>query len=86
MNTEKTDYPHSLEAHPDYGMLNVKIPRGEMLKVEGSAMAWMDPSLNMKARMKGGLKRMVSGESLFISEFSAPDKDGEMGNLPRCAR
>jgi uncharacterized protein (TIGR00266 family) len=82
VNSDKTDYPYTLEAQPDYGMLNVKIPRGKMLKVEGSAMAWMDPSLDMKARMKGGLKRMVSGESLFISEFSAPDRDGEMGISP----
>lgn len=80
--SDKTDYPHTLVAQPDYGMLNVKIPQGKTLKVEASAMAWMDSSLSMKAKMGGGFKRMLSGENLFISEFSAPEKDGEMGISP----
>jgi uncharacterized protein (TIGR00266 family) len=79
---EKTDYPFTLAAQPDYGMLNVKIPQGKTLKVEASAMAWMDSSLTLKAKMKGGLKRMLSGENLFISEFTAGEKDGEMGIAP----
>jgi uncharacterized protein (TIGR00266 family) len=79
---EKTDYPFTLVSQPDYGMLNVKIPRGKTLKVEASAMAWMDSSLTMKAKMKGGLKRMLSGENLFISEFTAGSEDAEMGIAP----
>jgi len=82
INTEKTDYPHTLAAQPDYGMLNVKIPGGRTLKVEASAMAWMDSSLTMKAKMKGGLKRLLSGENLFISEFTAGSGDAEMGIAP----
>jgi len=82
INTDKTDYPYSLEAQPDYGMLNVRIPRGKTLKVEASAMAWMDSSLSMKTRIKGGFKRMISGENLFISEYTAGDRDGEMGIAP----
>jgi uncharacterized protein (TIGR00266 family) len=79
---EKTDYPYTLESQPAYGMLNVKIPSGKTLKVEASAMAWMDTSLTMKAKMKGGLKRLVSGENLFISEFTASSGDAEMGIAP----
>lgn len=82
VETERTDYPHTLDAQPDFGMLNVTIPRGKTLKVEASAMAWMDPSLNMKARMKGGFKRLLAGENLFISEYTAAEKDGEMGICP----
>lgn len=78
----KTDYPFSLDSQPDYGMLNVKIPEGKTLKVEASSMAWMDSSLTMKAKMKGGLKRMLSGENLFISEFTAGAGDAEMGIAP----
>lgn len=79
---EKTDYPFTLEAQPAYGMLNVKIPSGKTLKVEASAMAWMDSSLTIKSKMKGGLKRLVSGENLFISEFTASSGDAEMGIAP----
>ncbi|MDA3955576.1 TIGR00266 family protein [Oceanispirochaeta sp.] len=82
INMEKTDYPFTLESQPDYGILNVKIPQGKTLKVEASAMAWMDSSLTMKAKMKGGLKRMLSGENLVISEFTAGTVDAEMGIAP----
>ncbi len=78
----KTDYPFTLESQPSYGMLNVKIPSGKTLKVEASAMAWMDSSLTLKTKMKGGLKRLVSGENLFISEFTASGGDAEMGIAP----
>ena len=32
----------------------------------------------MKTKMKGGFARFLTGESLFINEFSAPNGDGEM--------
>lgn len=82
INRKKTDYPHSLACQPDYGMLNVTIPDGKTLKVEASAMAWMDCNLTMKAKMSGGFKRMLSGEKLFISEFSADGGEASMGIAP----
>jgi uncharacterized protein (TIGR00266 family) len=42
----------------------------------------MDSCIEMKSKMKGGLmgglKRMVGGESLFISEFTAKGKSGDL--------
>lgn len=82
MDKTKTDYPHTISASPDYGMANVTIPQGKSLKVEASAMAYMDSSLSMKTTMRGGFKRMLSGEKLFINEFTAGEKDAEIGLSP----
>ena len=73
-----------IESQPDYAFLTVEIPRGESIKVEAGAMATMDTSIKMKTKMRGGLKRMLTGESLFINEFSAPRKSGEIGIAPGC--
>ncbi len=73
---------YRIEARPDYGFLTVRVPQGETIKVEAGAMATMDPSLKMKTRVRGGFKRMLSGESLFVNEFSAPKADGEIGIAP----
>lgn len=82
MTSEKTDYPHEIVAAPDYGMVNVTIPAGKSLQVESSAMAWMDSTLGMKTKMKGGLKRMLSGEKLFINSFTAESESGGIGIAP----
>lgn len=82
MDQNKTEYPFTIEAAPDYGLVNVKIPRGKTLKVEASAMAYMDSSLKMRTKLGGGFKRMLSGEKLFINEFSAEEADAEMGIAP----
>lgn len=62
----------------EFSMLKVKVPAGETLKVEASAMAAQDSNLKMKTRLKGGFKRFLSKESLFINEFTA---EGSQGNL-----
>jgi len=82
MTTEKTDYPHTIVAAPDYGMIDLTIPEGKTIKAEASSMAYMDSHLKMKTRMGGGFKRMLSGEKLFINEFTASDRPGQMGIAP----
>jgi len=82
MPEEKSSYQYSLEKCPDYGLLTVTIPQGKSLKVEAGAMAFMDSNLQTKTSMKGGFKRMLSGEKLFINEYSAPDKSGDIGIAP----
>ena len=37
MNPDKTDYPYTISAAPDYGLVNVTIPQGSSLRVEASA-------------------------------------------------
>ena len=53
-----------------------------MLKVEASAMATMDTNISMKTKFKGGLSRFLTGESIFINEFTAEGGPGEIGIAP----
>jgi uncharacterized protein (TIGR00266 family) len=77
-----SNFTYTIDCQPDFAMLNVTIPAGNTLKVEASAMAAMDPHLKMKAKFKGGLSRFLTGENLFINEFSAPEKDGLISISP----
>ncbi|MBN2625954.1 MAG: TIGR00266 family protein [Spirochaetales bacterium] len=82
MNTEKTDYPFTLAGAPDYALVNITIPAGKTLKAEASSMAYMDSSLKMKTKMGGGFKRMLSGENLFVNEFTAAEGEAQIGVAP----
>ena len=72
----------SVQGQPDYAFLTVQIPANQTLKVEASAMATMDTNLAMKTRLRGGLSRFVTGESIFINEFTAQGGPGEIGIAP----
>lgn len=67
---------------PDFSYLKIKIPSNETLKVEASSMAAMDSNIRMKTRLKGGLGRFFSSESLFINEFTAQNREGEIHVAP----
>lgn len=71
-----------IEGRPDFAFLTVTIPANETLKVEASAMATMDSHLSMTTRMRGGLGRLLTGESIFVNAFTAPDVAGEIGIAP----
>jgi len=75
-------FSFSMAGQPDYGFLTVQVPAGEKLKVEASAMATMDTNMRMKTKMRGGLGRLVAGESVFINEFTAENFAGEIGIAP----
>jgi uncharacterized protein (TIGR00266 family) len=77
-----SEFDFTLEGQPDFAFLTVKLPAGGGLQVEASAMATMDTSLRMSTKMKGGLKRMLTGENLFINEFRAEKGPGEIGIAP----
>lgn len=55
--------------------VNVELEEGESVYSESGAMAWMSDNIEMKTEMKGGLMaglgRMFSGESLFLTNFTA---------------
>lgn len=73
-------------AAPDYGFLKLSLEANQKVTVEASAMATMDTNIVMKTKMKGGLvaglKRAVSGESLFLNEFTAENGPGELCLAP----
>lgn len=74
--------PFTVEARPDFAFLTVKVPAGETIKVEASAMATMDTHMKMKTKLSGGLGRLVTSESIFINEFTAENAPGEIGIAP----
>lgn len=79
---EQPGYQYRIEGRPDYAFLTVQIPPDETLKVEASAMATMDTNLRMKTKLRGGLGRLVTGESIFVNEFTAEGGPGEIGIAP----
>lgn len=77
---EKFDF--KFDHKPDYAFLTVQLPAGKTIKVEASAMATMDTNINMKTKFKGGFKRLLTGESIFINEFTAQNGAGEITIAP----
>ncbi len=75
-------FDFELAGQPDYGFVTVQVPANEMIKVEGSAMATMDTNMVMKTKMRGGLGRLMTGESIFLNEFTAEAVPGEIGIAP----
>lgn len=73
---------YQIEHSPSYASLRLNLQPNQTVFVESGAMAAMDACIKMKAKMQGGLMkgigRMVSGESLFISEFTAEGRPGEL--------
>ena len=82
MPAEQTGFEFSIKGRPDYSFLEVQIPANETIKVEASSMATMDTNLRMKTKMRGGLGRFLTGESIFINEFTAEGGSGEIGIAP----
>ena len=83
--TASTDGPglaFTIEGRPDYSFLTIQIPADETIKVEASSMATMDTHLKMKTKLRGGFSRFLSGESIFINEFTAEGGPGEIGIAP----
>jgi uncharacterized protein (TIGR00266 family) len=75
-------YTYDIEHSPAYASLHVKLAANQSLIVEAGAMAEMDSHITMKSKMRGGIMksvgRMFGGESLFLSEFTATEKPGEL--------
>lgn len=80
--SEQKGFEHKFDCQPDFSFLTVQIPAEQTLKVEASAMATMDTNIEMKAKFKGGFSRFLTGESLFINEFTAKGGPGEIGIAP----
>jgi uncharacterized protein (TIGR00266 family) len=79
---DTSEYEYRIEAQPDFSFLTVKLQANQTIKVEASAMATMDTNLRMQTKMRGGLSRLLTGESIFINEFTAQSGPGEIGIAP----
>jgi uncharacterized protein (TIGR00266 family) len=77
-----TTISYEIEHAPAYASLKLNLRPNQSVLVESGGMAAMDSHITMKSQMRGGLLkgmgRMLSGESLFISEFTAVGKAGEL--------
>jgi uncharacterized protein (TIGR00266 family) len=73
---------YKIEHSPAYASLQVDLQPHQTIVAESGAMAAMDPWLEMKAKTRGGLMksvaRMFAGESLFLTDFTAKDKPGQL--------
>jgi uncharacterized protein (TIGR00266 family) len=80
MTTNQIDY--TIEHSPSYASLRLDLKKNETVFVESGAMAAMDSCIKMKSKVQGGLMkgigRMLGGESLFVSEFTATGKPGQL--------
>ncbi len=76
----KIDY--KIVSSPAYASLILNLQPNQKVLVESSGMAAMDTGIKMRSKIHGGLMkgvgRMFGGESLFISEFIAEQKRGEL--------
>ena len=77
-----TPISYQIQHSPAYGSLVLNLERNQTVLVEASAMAAMDSNIQMKSKIHGGLikgiGKMLGGESLFINEFTATEKKGEL--------
>ncbi len=77
-----SEIAYRIEHAPAYASMIVDLQANQTIMVESSAMAAMDTCIKMKSKVKGGLMkgigRMLGGESLFVSEFTAEGKRGEL--------
>lgn len=78
----KNEIDYTIEHSPSYASLRLDLKENETVFVESGAMAAMDSCIKMKSKVQGGLMkgigRMLGGESLFISEFTAEGKPGQL--------
>ncbi|MCX9155974.1 TIGR00266 family protein [Niveibacterium sp. 24ML] len=79
---EQPGFQFRIDGAPDFAFLTVQLPANHSIKVEAAAMATMDTSIRMKTKLSGGLGRLVTGESIFVNEFSADTVAGEIGIAP----
>ncbi len=66
--------------------LDIRLERGESVFTEVGGMAWfrgqVDMQTNMPGGLLGGLGRMVSGESLFLTTYTALSEGAEVTFTP----
>ena len=73
-----SDYQYKISGSPDFARVAIQVPKGQVVKAEASAMISMDSNISMKTKFKGGFKRFLGGESLFINEFTAEQAGGQI--------
>jgi uncharacterized protein (TIGR00266 family) len=85
-----TDTDHAGIAHRILGttmpVLEVRLEPGQKVIANGGELSWLDTSIQMNTTTQGAgasgiggvFKRMVSGSTLFMTEYSAPQATGKV--------
>ena len=65
---------YSIECEP-FPVVICNLSAGETMQAETGSMSWMSSNITMKTEAKGGISgmlgRMVTGESIFLNQFTA---------------
>ncbi|HEY9597513.1 MAG TPA: TIGR00266 family protein [Cyanophyceae cyanobacterium] len=76
----RNEIAYEIEHSPAYASLILNLKANQTVLVESGAMAAMDSCIKMKSKVQGGMMkgvgRMLSGESFFVSEFTAQGQPG----------
>lgn len=71
-----------IEHNPAYAFLIIELEANQSVIAESGSMAAMDTSIKMTSKMRGGLGksigRILGAESLFLSEFTAKNIQGNL--------
>lgn len=82
MPVKNNEIAYEITHAPAYASLRLCLQPNQIVFVESGGMAAMDSCIDMKSKVQGGLMkglgRMLGGESLFLSEFTAVGKAGEL--------
>lgn len=75
--------------NPSFGMLELKMAKGDVVHAEAGAMVALEKGINMITKARGGilssLKRSVlGGESFFVNEFKCEGEGGSLLLSPAC--
>src|ERR1051325_11085510 len=67
----------------DMQAVQIELKRGEEIYAEAGAMLYMDPGIDLQARMQGGIvkglmRKFLAGESLFMSVFRCDAPAGKL--------
>lgn len=73
---------------PSFAVARLGLAGGEKARVESGAMAAHSTGVSLEAKMQGGLMKslkrsVLGGESLFVSNYTAPDAGGWVDVAPR---
>lgn len=79
-------YNYEILHQPAFSLAVIKLQAGQAIQAEAGAMVSMSANVDLQSQMKGGLmgafKRMVGGESAFVSTFTAQGGPGEVTLAP----
>lgn len=73
---------------PSFAVARLSLAGGEKARVESGAMSAHSPGVELEAKMQGGLMKslkrsVMGGESLFVSNYTAPSDGGWVDVAPR---